>query len=171
MTPVSAVRALAQQVCEPAGLELVDVELNGGILRVTIDHPDGLPVGSLTDVTRKLNRLLDDDDPIPGRYTLEVSSPGLERKLRTPAHFRRSVGETVSVRSSDRDPEGPRRVTGVLAATDDETITIEAEDGTTVELRHDQIDKARTVFEWDAHPKGGRASNKRRPGRKKEAKR
>ena len=171
MTPVSAVRALAEQVCEPAALELVDVELNGGILRVTVDHPDGLPVDALTDVTRKLNRLLDDDDPVPGRYTLEVSTPGLERKLRTPAHFRRSTGETVTVRTSDRDPDGPRRVHGLLTAADDDTITVTVDDDTAVTLRHDQIDKARTVFEWDAHPKDGTAANKRRPGRKKEAKR
>ena len=104
-------------------------------------------------------------------YALEVSTPGLERKLRTPAHFRRSTGETVTVRTSDRDPDGPRRVQGVLTAADDETVTIEAEDDGPVVLRHDQIDKARTVFEWDAHPKDDRTANKRRPGRKKEAKR
>ncbi len=164
MNVIDAVTALAAPVCDAAGVELVDVELEGGILRITIDQEGGLPVGALTSVTRQISRLLDEDDPIPGRYTLEVSSPGLERKLRTPAHFQRAVGETITLRTSTRAEDGPRRFQGTLAAADDEGITVEpGGGGEPIALRYDQIDKARTVFEWDAAPK----NDKTRPTRKK----
>lgn len=172
MNVIDAVTALAEPVIASAGVELVDVELEGGILRITIDQEGGLPVGALTSVTRQISRLLDEDDPIPGRYTLEVSSPGLERKLRTPAHFRRAVGETITVRTSGRAEGGPRRFQGTLVAADDDGITVvpdqpRADDPETgVVLRHDQVDKARTVFVWDAEPK----NDKSRPPRKKAAK-
>jgi ribosome maturation factor RimP len=158
MTAIDSVRDLAQPVCDAAGVELVDVELEGGVLRITIDQDGGLPVGALTSVTRQISRLLDEDDPIPGRYTLEVSSPGLERKLRTPAHFQRAVGETITLRTSARAEGGPRRLQGVLLAADEDGITVQpdqprADDPETgLVLRHDQIDKARTVFVWDAEP-------------------
>jgi ribosome maturation factor RimP len=155
---IDTVTALAEPICASADVELVDVELEGGILRITVDKPGGLPVGALTSVTRQISRLLDEDDPIPGRYTLEVSSPGLERKLKTPAHFQRAVGETVTLRTSTRAEGGTRRFQGVLVAADDDGVTVrpdapradDPEDG--LVLRYDQIDKARTVFVWDAEP-------------------
>jgi ribosome maturation factor RimP len=166
---IDAVTALTEPVCAAAEIELIDIELEGGVLRITVDKEGGLPVGALTSVTRQISRLLDEDDPIPGRYTLEVSSPGLERKLRTPAHFRRAVGETITLRTSTRAEGGPRRLEGTLVAADDDGITVEpdqprADDPDTgVALRYDQIDKARTVFVWDAAPK----NEKTRPTRKK----
>jgi ribosome maturation factor RimP len=169
---IDAVTALTEPVCAAAELELVDVEMEGGVLLITVDKEGGLPVGALTSVTRQISRLLDEDDPIPGRYTLEVSSPGLERKLRTPAHFRRAVGATVTLRTSTRAEGGTRRFQGTLVAADDDGITVEpdqprAEDPDTgVTLRYDQIDKARTVFVWDAEPKGSK-NEKTRPSRKK----
>jgi ribosome maturation factor RimP len=165
VTAIDSVRALAEPVCAAAGVELVDVELEGGILRVTVDKEGGLPVGALTSVTRQINRLLDEDDPVPGRYTLEVSSPGLERKLRTPTHFQRAVGEVVSLRTSTRAEGGPERFQGTLTAADAEGATVlpdGAEEPRT--LRYDQIDKARTVFVWDAETKNDTQS---RPTRKK----
>jgi ribosome maturation factor RimP len=169
---IDAVTALAEPVCTSAGVELVDVELEGGILRITVDQEGGLPVGALTSVTRQISRLLDEDDPIPGRYTLEVSSPGLERKLKTPAHFQRAVGSTVTLRTSGRAEGGTRRFQGTLVAADDDAITVRpdqprADDPETgVVLRYDQVDKARTVFVWDAEPKNDTS----RPPRKKAAK-
>ena len=164
MTPVDTVRAVAEPVCAAEGVELVDVELESGILRVTVDKEGGLPVGALTTVTRQINRLLDEDDPIPGRYTLEVSSPGLERKLRTPAHFRRAVGETISLRTSTRAEGGPQRFEAALTAADDDGVTVvRAGADEPVVLRYDQIDKARTVFVFPAEAK----PDKTRPSRKK----
>lgn len=163
MNVIDAVTALVAPVCDAAGVELVDVELEGGILRITVDQEGGLPVGALTSVTRQVSRLLDEDDPVPGRYTLEVSSPGLERKLRTPAHFRRAVGEAVTLRTSTRAEGGPRRIEGTLVAADDDGITVAPDRGEPLVLRHDQIDKARTVFVWDAESK-----NDKTPSRKKQ---
>lgn len=166
MTVIDTVQALVEPVCTAAGLELFDVELESGVLRITVDQEGGLPVGALTSVTRQISRLLDEDDPIPGRYTLEVSSPGLERTLRTPRHARRAVGEVVSIRTSNRAEGGPRRFQGTLVAADDDGITVEPDDGgEPVTLRHDQVDKARTVFVWDAAPP--KKNDKTRPPRKK----
>jgi ribosome maturation factor RimP len=164
MTPIETVHSLVAPVCDAADVELVDIELEGGVLRVTVDRDGGLPVGALTKVTRQINRLLDEDDPIPGRYTLEVSTPGLERKLRTPAHFRRAVGETVSLRTSTRAAGGPERFEAVLVAADDDGVTL-TRDGAEepLVLRYDQIDKARTVFVFPAEAK----SDKTRPTKKK----
>lgn len=151
MTAIDDARALAQPIIDAAGLELVDVELESGILRITVDQEGGLPVGALTKVTRQISRLFDEDDPIPGRYTLEVSTPGLERKLRTPAHFQRAVGEVVSVRLSNRAEGGVNRLQATLTAADDDGITILPEGADEpLALRYDQVDKARTVFVWDA---------------------
>ncbi|HMJ76077.1 MAG TPA: ribosome maturation factor RimP [Iamia sp.] len=174
MTVIDDVHALTEPVCTSAGLELVDIELESGVLRITVDQEGGLPVGALTSVTRQIALLLDEDDPIPGRYTLEVSSPGLERKLRTPAHFLRAVGETVTLRTSTRAEGGPRRFQGTLTAADDDGITVvpdqpRADDPETgVILRYDQIDKARTVFVWDAESKGSK--HEKTPSRKKASK-
>src|SRR5579883_3413871 len=88
-----------QPVVEPLGLELVDVERRGAVLLVTVDRPGGVDLDALTTANRAVSRALDDLDPIPGRYSLEVSSPGLERRLRTPAHFTRAIGETVTVKT------------------------------------------------------------------------
>jgi len=170
---IDAVTALAEPVCASAEVELVDVELEGGVLRITVDREGGLPVGALTAVTRQISRLLDEDDPIPGRYTLEVSTPGLERKLTTPAHFRRAVGETITLRTSDRADGGTRRFQATLVAADDDGITVRPDEpraddpDTGLVLRYDQVDKARTVFVWSAEPPKKAEKN---PSRKKAAK-
>ena len=96
------------------GLDLVDVELHGAQLTVFVDREGGIDLDELGEATRDVSAALDDIDPIPGRYTLSVSSPGLERRLRTPAHFARAVGETVTVRI-DAGTADVRRVTGTLA--------------------------------------------------------
>jgi len=70
-----------------SGLELVDVVFASGVLQVTVDREGGVDLDTLTEASRIVSSLLDDLDPVPGRYSLEVSSPGIERTLRTPAHF------------------------------------------------------------------------------------
>ncbi|HLX87663.1 MAG TPA: ribosome maturation factor RimP, partial [Acidimicrobiales bacterium] len=100
------------------GLELLDVEVKSRLVRVVVDGPGGAGLSAISDATRAVSAALDGHDPMPGeRYTLEVSSPGVERPLRTPEHFARAVGETVSVRTRAGEA-GERRVTGVLTATD-----------------------------------------------------
>ena len=111
---------------------------------------------------------LDHDDPMGGHYTLEVTSPGLERSLRIPTHFQRSIGKTVALRLRDIvTPEGERserRLQGVLIAADDQTVTIQLNDAALTErvVPHDKIDRAKTVFVWGPAPKPGKAPKSKR---------
>ncbi len=164
-------------VIAAAHLELVDVELRSGVLLVTVDREGGVDLEALTDANRAVSSVLDELDPIPGRYTLEVSSPGVERTLRTPAHFAKAIGETVTVKTRPQVP-GDRRRRGVLVAADDQGLTLHEEGGQDgdVRLAYSDIDKARTVFVWGpenkagkqavgkkAGPKGGRQAGSGRP--------
>ena len=117
-----------QPLLAAADLELVDVELRSGVLLVTVDRDGGVDLEALTDANRAVSALLDELDPIPGRYTLEVSSPGVERTLRRPAHFVKAVGETVTVKTRPQVP-GDRRLRGVLVAADDDGLTVEVDRG------------------------------------------
>jgi len=161
------VTALVAPIVADLKLDLYDVEFRGGTLRITIDTPPGSGRGvdleSISLVTRLVSRDLDHHDPVPGRYTLEVTSPGLERSLRTPAHFRREVGKTVAIRLRDTT-NGERRLQGVLAAAGDDAVTIRtgSDDASERTIAYAQIDRARTVFEWTAAPKPGKGSGKGR---------
>ena len=162
MALVDRIRTLAEPIALDAEVDLVDVEHLDGVVRVTIDKAGGVGIDDITRVTRKLNRALDEADPVPGRYTLEVSSPGLERALRSPDQFRRAVGMLVNLKTRP-DVEGERRAKGLLAATDDDGITLrDPETLTERTLRFDQIEKARTVFEWGPGPKPGAGRNQRK---------
>ena len=120
--------AVLRPVVTAAGLELVDVELRSGVLLVTVDRPGGVDLQALTDANRVVSGVLDELDPIPGRYSLEVSSPGVERTLRTPDHFAKAVGETVSVKTRPQVP-GERRLRGTLLAADDEGFELDGRRG------------------------------------------
>jgi ribosome maturation factor RimP len=146
--------AQLEPVVRANDLELVDVELRAGVLLVTVDRDGGVDLGALTDANRVVSAVLDELDPIPGRYTLEVSSPGVERTLRTPAHFVRAIGETVTVKTRPQAP-GERRRRGVLVAADDDGLTLDVDGGPDggIHLSYSDIDKARTVFVWG--PEGG----------------
>ncbi|MGI9586067.1 MAG: ribosome maturation factor RimP, partial [Acidimicrobiia bacterium] len=80
------------------GIELDDVEVLGGgqLLRVTVDGPDPIGVDLIADLSRGISRLIDEEDPIKGSFTLEVSSPGLERKLNRPRHYEKSIGQEIT---------------------------------------------------------------------------
>jgi len=170
MALTDSVRAIVAPVLDPLGIELVDIEHRGVVLRVVVDEPGGIGLDRLGEVTLAVSRALDDADPIPARYTLEVSSPGVERPLRTPRHFAAVIGQKVTLRWT-RAPR-TERVTGVLLAVGDDGITmrIEPEKPTdaphTVEIAFGEIDKARTVFEWGPGPKPGKGS---KPGAAKAA--
>jgi ribosome maturation factor RimP len=148
-------------------LDLYDLEFRGGTLRVTIDRPpgveEGLDMEAIALASRLIGRELDHDDPMGGHYTLEVTSPGLERSLRTAAHFQRSIGKTVALRLRDIvTPEGERserRLQGVLVGADEQSVTIQLNDAAQTEriVPYDKIDRARTVFEWGPAPKPGKA--------------
>jgi ribosome maturation factor RimP len=147
---------------ESLGLELYDVEHAGGSVRVLVDRDGGVDLDAITAATRAVSRALDDADPIEGRYTLEVSSPGVERTLRTVAHFRTAAerNETVRVKTA-RGVEGDRRLEGTVAAVDDRGVTVRLADGTERALRYDEIERARTVFEWGPAPRPGKKEKTR----------
>jgi len=148
--------AALQPVVTDVGLELVDVEMKSGVLQVTVDRDGGVDLEALTDANRAVSVVLDDLDPIPGRYSLEVSSPGVERPLRTPAHFARAVGSLVTVKTRPQVP-GERRLRGTLVGSDDDgfTLAVEDSDDEPVRLAYGDIDRARTVFVWGGQEKPG----------------
>ena len=133
-------------------LELVDVEAGAGLVRVTVDREGGVDLDGLATANRSISATLDDLDPMPGRYTLEVSSPGVERRLRTPAQYARAVGETVAVRLLPGADE--RRLQGRLAAADDAGLVIEGPERSR-RVAYESIERARTVFAWGPSPKPG----------------
>lgn len=132
---------------EGLGYELTDLEARvgsgSGVLRVFIDKPDGIGLEDCEKVSSAISALLDVEDPVPGRYDLEVSSPGLDRKLTKVEHFQRFEGETIKVQM--RFPiEGRRRFRGTLVSSDDKNIVVEV-DGESHKLSIATIDTARLV--------------------------
>ncbi|HZN12996.1 MAG TPA: ribosome maturation factor RimP [Acidimicrobiales bacterium] len=156
MGQAEKVRALVEPVLATEGLELFDCEVKPGLLRVTVDAAEGVDAERLGKLSQRLSRLLDEQDPIPDRYTLEVSTPGLERPLRTPDHFRKAIGTEITVRTTG-ETEGERRVQGVLDSADDEGIVVASR-----RITYDHIDRARTVFQWGGQPKPGSKSKQKK---------
>jgi ribosome maturation factor RimP len=115
---------------EGLGYELWELEYSpgrgNGFLRLYIDAAAGITLDDCERVSRAVSEVLDSEDPIPGQYTLEVSSPGLERPLRTAEHFARFVGETVSVETVQAI-EGRRRFKGALTAVGAGTVEVEVD--------------------------------------------
>jgi len=137
--------ALFEPVLKEAGYELVEVEFvpgpGGGTLRIYIDHPEGIDVDDCADASHVLSDLLDGNDPFPGAYSLEVSSPGLDRILRTPEHFSRFVDNRVKVELKvARD--GRKRYTGMLRRTDGESIEMDV-DNFSVSIKLAEVARAR----------------------------
>jgi ribosome maturation factor RimP len=160
MSVTERVRAIVEPLLSDRDLELYDVEQSGSVLRITVDGPGGISLDTLGEVSKSVSRALDEVDPLPGRYTLEVSSPGIERPLRTPGHFARAVGETVAVRT--HSGVEPRRVSGELMASDGDGIVLRrGDDGTELRLGYRDIERARTVFDWGGpSPKPGKTTTK-----------
>jgi ribosome maturation factor RimP len=150
------VEALVRPVVEHAGYELVELTFGGTggrrTLRVTVDRPAGLDLEAIAALSEKIARRLDLEDFGDGRYELEVSSPGIERPLRTPVHFARFVGSQVKVKTTV-PVDGARVHDGVLVAADEAGITVEVEGGTR-HVAYTDITSARTVADWDAELKG-----------------
>jgi ribosome maturation factor RimP len=162
MSTTERVRSLIEPLVADQGLDLYDLELNGGSLRVAVDQPGGVGMDAIAELTRAISRALDEHDPISGHFTLEVSSPGLERQLRTPAHFRGAVDTAVTVKTVAGFAAG-RRVAGVLRQADDDAIVVETSGGDLVTIGHGDIERARTVFEWGPAPKPGKAPRDKGP--------
>jgi ribosome maturation factor RimP len=145
-----ALMRLLEPPIEALGYELVDIEFaregRGGVLRIFIDRPASAADGAVTvddcaRVSHAVSEVLEVNDPIKGHYTLEVSSPGFDRILRTRAHFERFVGEKIFAELK-LPMDGRRRFAGVLKSVLDDTIVVEV-DGKAHSLPLDRIQKAR----------------------------
>jgi ribosome maturation factor RimP len=133
-------------------VELVDIELRSGTLTVTVSRSDGLDLESLTGTARAVSDFLDaHDEMTPDEpYELEVTSPGLERRLRRPTHFERVIGQVIAVRTTGSTP-GERRFEGELVAADEKSITVRVDGATEPRIvDYGSIDRAHTVFDWKA---------------------
>ena len=140
---------LLEPTIERLGFEMTDLEVRlsgqGGLLRITIDKPDGIDLDDCEKVSHAVGALLDVEDPVPSDYNLEVSSPGLYRKLTKVEHFQRFEGATLKV--TMRFPiAGRRRFRGTLVSSDDENIVVEV-DGESHSLPLAMLDTARLVPE------------------------
>ena len=150
MATSDRVAAIVAPLADERGLDLYDVEQHQSSLRVLVNRQGGIDIDTLAELSRAVSRALDEVDPVAGRYTLEVSSPGLERPLRRPDHFAGAVGEKVTVKTVP-GTDGERRVTGTLLTADDQGITIGPEsgqDGEDRRLTYDEVMGARTLFDW-----------------------
>jgi ribosome maturation factor RimP len=142
---------LARRVVEPMGYELVGARLHrqgnqAGLVRVYIDHPAGIKIDDCTAVSRQLSALLDVEDPIPGHYYLEVSSPGLDRPLLALDHFQRFAGKRARLRLTEKLMDR-RRFEGVLLGVQGDVVLIEV-DGEQCAIPFQLIDTAHLVAEF-----------------------
>jgi ribosome maturation factor RimP len=161
------VMEIAERVGAREGIEIVDVQMLGGggarVLRIFIDRPPvaasatpgaepgqgpGVTHGDCEYISENVGTILDMEDVIPGqRYTLEVSSPGVERKLTKPRDFERFVGQKIKV--ALREPlENSRHWSGTLSSFTEGIIALEHSPGRTLRFPFDQVEKANLKFEW-----------------------
>lgn len=174
------IATLLAPTVQALGLELLGVEYlpapGGATLRLYIDRPgvdtatsgeQGVGIEDCESVSREVSAQLDVEDPISGHYTLEVSSPGVDRPLFTPQQFARFIGEQAKV-GLKLPQDGRRRLQGTIAAVDGDTITIEI-DGLPFAVAFDNIDKAKLVPDWAAlgyAPAKDKSGRDARPGKK-----
>ena len=151
-TTVERVRELVAPLVAEADLDLYDLDLGGGVLSVLVDAPGGADINAISRLARTISRALDEHDPIDGQYALEVGTPGLERPLRTPAHYAGAIGSNVKVKTRP-GIDGDRRVEGTISAADDASVTIRSADGDERTISYDDIERARTTFEWGSAAK------------------
>src|SRR5690348_1290473 len=147
---VSKIEEIVERVARSEGIEVVEVELKGGgrnqLLRISIDKPAGVSHADCELVSHQVGTILDVEDVVPGHYTLEVSSPGVERKLLKPGDYQRFLGKKAKV--TLRAPvENQRHWEGTLAGFTDGVIHLDAA-GREIRFPFEQVEKANLKFEW-----------------------
>jgi ribosome maturation factor RimP len=152
MRPVilSRIEEIAQRVALSEGIEVVEVEVKGGgknqFVRISIDKPEGVTHADCELISHQVGAILDVEDVLSSHYTLEVSSPGVERKLSKPGDFERFQGKKAKV--TLREPvENQRHWEGTLAGFADGVVSMEAA-GRQIRFPFDQVEKANLKFEW-----------------------
>lgn len=152
MDVLEEVSGLAEAVVRRRSLSLWDVEVGGSkgsrIVRVYVDGEEGVDLDTVAEVSEEISRGLDLRDPIEGRYTLEVSSPGLERTLKRPEHYARSVGKQVVVKTKRKVVGDSHRVVGTILEAGDGSVTLKTDQQEEVDVPYEEVKSARTVFEW-----------------------
>jgi ribosome maturation factor RimP len=149
---VARISEIARRAGSSEGIEIVDVEFLGGgnnrLLRIYIDRLEGVTHADCEFISEQVGTILDVEDVIPGdSYTLEVSSPGVERKLATPRDFERFVGKKAKIVL--REPvENQRHWEGKLAGFSEGSVALESSNGKTIRFPLEQIQKANLKFEW-----------------------
>jgi len=118
------------------------------IVRVFIDKPGGVTVADCERVSRELSALLDVEDPIPTTYNLEVSSPGLERRLYVPEHYCGHIGREVEVKTTQASAEGRKKWLGVLEQADDSGFVIRSEEDGIVRFEYPAVESCRLRFKF-----------------------
>lgn len=145
---MSNIWSLIEPVVEGMGYEVVDIDFRphptDGLLRIYIDKSDGVLLEDCELVSKQISSLLDVEDPIPGQFNLEISSPGMDRPLRKIQDFERFSGEKVKIKLSVPTLEGQRNFSGKLMGMQDQEVILEV-DGETHYLPLDSIEKARLV--------------------------
>lgn len=138
------------------GIELDDIEILGGgqIVRVTIDAKEPLGIDLIAEISKGIGRLIEDDDPFTSSYTLEVSTPGLERRLKRVSHYAKSIGREVKLKTFAY-VDGEKRHEGVLVSADEGGFTVDV-DGSERKFRYKDVSSARTVFVWEKSPRPGK---------------
>jgi len=150
----SRIWQLATPFVQAHGMELIDIEFRreggrgGRVLRLFLDKQGGPNMDELSIVSRELSEVLDTQDFIDGAYTLEVSSPGINRPLKRPEHFQRFIGKKVRVRTRDMI-DGRRSFLGRLVDVSAAKITVD-QDGTRCEIPFEQIEKSNYEHDWSA---------------------
>ncbi len=167
MGTAERVEHVVAPVVASCGLDLVDLEVGSGRLRVTVEREGGVDLEAIGAATSAISRALDDSDPVPGgSYELEVSSPGLERRLRRPEHFAAQLGARVSVKTKP-GTGGERRLEGTLVSVEGAGFVLEGEmiEGGRRHLAFDEVERATTVFDWRAALAGTGAPSARKEHR------
>lgn len=162
-------QVVARALVDMPEMSLYDVEVKGGgrgrVVSITVDKPGGPTIDDCAAVAEIVSAALDAADPVPGPYRLDVASPGLERPLRTAAHFAQAVGAQIQVRRVDGDT-----LRGALVAADGDGIEIRVPEGrdtdeTEVHIAYGEISRARTVVDWEAEIRGGSRPRRHEPVR------
>jgi ribosome maturation factor RimP len=153
MGALEEVTDLAEAVTRRRNLTLWDIEMGGQpgrqIVRVFVEGTNGrVDLDTVAEVSEEISRGLDLRDPIAGRYTLEVSSPGLERNLKRQEHFAVSVGRAVVVKTTEKLLGDSHRIEGTIAGVEGNAVEL-AVGHEQITVRLDQIKSARTIFEWE----------------------
>ncbi|MGI8426280.1 MAG: ribosome maturation factor RimP [Actinomycetota bacterium] len=155
---LAEVRATCEVIAGGHDLEVVEVvfttEHRARILRVTLDRIEGpVSVDDLAEVSEEISRALDIEDPIKGKYTLEVSSAGIERPLMKPSDYRRFSEREVAVKVAE-GIEGQRNFTGHISTAGDESFVLTLKDGTFVEIPYSSVARTTLVVDWAAELAG-----------------